>query len=174
MKRTHRFVSALLITIVATSVAGCDDKTLTSIATSNTQALGGNFLDKGTTSKECWGGSRNHWGVMYPENHSLNPIKNGRPTVCVSAGLSRDDSQHGTVAIHEMGHLYLYRLGQVGKVGASLYTDESLTDCFAEAKGGEPAGIHYGCSASKRSTIQSLLKAYPTENISSWCGARCN
>ena len=76
-----------------------------------------------------------HHGLMYPCVGGWGFFREA--TACVTADLPTGNSHRGSDAIHEVMHLYLYRLQQKGYLSRYFqtsdgYLDEPLTRCMAK------------------------------------------
>lgn len=155
----------LPLLLIAIGAAACDDQALTSRAYGIIEQLHGSGWEPGpSTQYGCpapspGGPTTYHWGVFYPPGYYHPGI--GDYTVCFTAGLSRDDLRHGTVALHETGHLWFQRLREKRLFDPNRTQEERYSDCFARIFGGQPSGIHYGCTAGEESVVRSYLGRYP-------------
>ena len=118
---------------------GCDDQALTNKAYEIIGGLHGTAWEPGPYAQYACPAPRPnasttyHWGVFYPPGYYHPGIADY--TVCFTAGLSRDNLRHGTVALHEAGHLYFHRLRERGLWDIPLSQEERDADCFSRIFG---------------------------------------
>ena len=152
----------LLIALAVLPLVSCTDEELTKKAYSIIAALGGRSWEPSNgTPKACpdFQGA-NHWGVFYPPGYYHPGVADY--TVCFTGGLARDTLLHGTVGLHESGHLYFQRLREHRLSDVQPRSvEEHYADCFAKIFFGVPAGLYYGCSSGEEQVVRDLLARWP-------------